>query len=243
MSRCGFWAGLRGGVQTHALGVYAALSSYMGWAVNPLQTSPLHAHYLCGQLEMQPQRDAANFSWLVLPKSRRSWCRLSKSLCCFLCSELGSDQLLLSIWCCSSDSDHLGYQLTISIHSSCCPWASCAYLCIPVYATGLSLHFGKCFVFGCKGLTLELCKALKGEEKTHLFHWARKLWGNDRYCSVSAQSLCSCRWVLESWPDPVYEVLQVLSQPLLELCSPCTNNDWLGGMWAQTSVSQIPGHL
>lgn len=44
-------------------------------------------------------------------------------------------------------------------------WASCAYLCIPVYAKGLSLHFGKRFLFGCKGLRLELCKALKGGEK------------------------------------------------------------------------------
>lgn len=76
------------------------------------------------------------------------------------------------------------YQLTTQICSYCCLQASCAYLYIPVYAKGLSLHFGKCFLFDCKGLGLELCEALKGEGKkiTCSFSWAKKLHGNQRCC-------------------------------------------------------------
>lgn len=53
---------------TRALGLAVAVDqlcqvTWAGhfWAVNPLQTAPLHAHYLCEQLEIQPQRDVAKF--------------------------------------------------------------------------------------------------------------------------------------------------------------------------------------
>lgn len=52
--------------------------------------------------------------------------------------------------------------------------------------------------------------------------------------------------VAEAWSHDLtlsMKIFQVFSQILLELCSPGTNNDGLGGMWAQTLVSQIPDHL
>lgn len=85
---------------------------------------------------------------------------------------------------------------------------------------------------------------------TCFFGWERKLWGSHRYCQhLQPRALYQhspSAAVTEPWSRDLtlfMEVLQVFSQPLLELCSPCTNNDWLVGVWAQTLVSQIPGHL
>lgn len=209
MSRCGFWAGWRRGMQTHALGVYVALSIYMGWAFSLGCESPTNSTSAC-TLSVWTSGDAApercsQFQLIfALPRSRRSWCGLSESLC---------SSSAVS-WALTSSSPAFGVVVLTQIiwdiswqpkftHSAAPGPAVliCVSLCMPQACLCL---LGNASCLAVRGSGWNCANPSKERKKfTFFFGWARKLWGNHRYCSVSAQSLCC--WGLEPWPDPVYE--------------------------------------